>query len=304
MAESFVGVKNITASYRNAKSHEILHGISFTLNQGDHVVIYGAPGAGKSSLLKLLCNDLDIIAGSIDIDGKNSADHASIRSGYVSLDHEDFTSSYSIYDSLVAFGEQYDIPHLPARIDELLELLEMKDKANQKIQELSLTQKISYALARACLSSSPLLLLDDVLDVLGVEETKRFLHIACAGKTVLLTTRVPQYAEQMNLPLLLLHHGAVAHTGIKDDIAIASGVPRIINAWVEALRYDTLKKIRSHSGVLEVRILPTDRFQGNLIRVMTRNSRFIPSLYDLMSQSELVHVEEVPPTLTDILRTI
>ena len=65
-----------------------------------------------------------------------------------------------------------------------------------------------------------------------------------------------------------------------------------------------LKKIRSHTGVLEVRILPTDRFEGNLVRIMIRNSRFMPSLYDLMSQSELVHLEEVPPALTDILRTI
>jgi len=242
--------------------------------------------------------------GSVVVNGKQPAEDPAIRSGYVCLDHEELRSNHSVYDALIAFGDMYDIPHLPAKIGGLIELLEMKHLASKNISALSTAEKIVYSLARATLSDSPVLLLDDVLDVLGVDEARRFLDIACKGKTVVLTTRVPAYAEQMNMPMVLLHHGTLAHAGMREDIAVASGVPRIIDAWVEALRYDMLKKLRSHSGVLEVRILPTDRFEGNLVRVVIRNSRFMPSLYDLMSQSKLVHVEEVPPTLTDILRTI
>ena len=230
MQKNFVDVRNVSAGYRSAGESKTLHGISFLLNQDDHVVVYGAPASGKSSLLKMLCGDLDVHTGSVFIDGKNVQELASIRSGYVALDHEELQSNKTVYDSLVLFGEEYDIPHLPARIGELLELLEMKDMATQKIAYLSATQKIEYALVRACLSDAPILLLDDVLDILGVEETKRFLTITCSGKTVLLTTRVPQYAEDMHLPLLILHHGTVAHMGTREDIAIASGVPRVIDA--------------------------------------------------------------------------
>lgn len=303
MIDAFVDVKNASASYRGGKE-DVLHGISFSVNHGDHVVVYGAPASGKSSFLKMLCGDLDIEKGSIVINGKNQIDDPSIRSGYVSLDREELHANKTVYDNLIEFGDEYDVLHLPARIGELLELLEMKQLAKRNMQTLSSTEKVAYGLIRASLSAAPVLLLDDVLDTLGVEETKRFLHVACAGKTVFLTTRITHHAEQMNLPLLLLHHGTLAHAGTRNDIAVASGVPRIIDAWVEELRYDMLKKIRSHSGVLEVRILPTDRFEGNLVRIMIRNSRFLPSLYDVMSQSQLVHVEEVPPKLIDILRTI
>ena len=303
MNDAFVDVRNVKARYRGSDT-DVLHGISFTVHHGEHVVVYGAPASGKSSLLKMLCGDLEVVSGNAIVNGKDVSGDAALRSGYVSLDHEELHVSKTVYDNLVEFGDEYDVPHLPARIGELLELLEMKQLANRNMQTLSSTEKIAYGLIRASLSDAPVLLLDDVLDVLGVEETQRFLDIACAGKTVLITTRVTQNAEQMNLPLLLLHNGTLAHTGSRDDIAVASGVPRIIDAWVEELRYDMLKKIRSHSGVLEVRILPTDRFEGNLVRIMIRNSRFIPSLYDVMSQSQLVHVEEVPPKLIDILKTI
>lgn len=304
MNDLFVDVRNVNARYRHGADEAVLHGISFAIHEGDHVVIYGAPASGKSSLLKLLCGDLDVTSGSALVQGKNLFDDSAIRSGYVSLDHEELQSKKTVYDNLVEFGDTYDVSHLPARIGELLELLEMKHLANRSMQSLSSTEKVAYGLIRAALSESPLLLLDDVLDIFGVEETKRFLNVACSGKTVLLTTRITQHAEQMNLPLLLLHQGTLAHAGTRNDIAVASGVPRIIDAWVEELRYDMLKKIRSHSGVLEVRILPTDRFEGNLVRIMIRNSRFLPSLYDVMSQSQLVHVEEVPPKLIDILRII
>lgn len=304
MSTAFVDVRNVRAGYRAKNVEEILHAITFSMNHGDHRVIYGAPASGKSSLLKMMCGDISILAGTAEVNDTNVQDYSILRSGYVSLSSAELRQEKTVYDALVEFGEEYDIPHLPSKIGALFELLEMKNLATKKIQELSATQKIAYGLIRASLSESPILLLDDVIDTLGVEETKRFLNIACAGKTVLLTTRVPQNAEEMHLPLLILHNGTLAHTGSRDDIAVASGVPRTIDAWVEELRYDMLKKLRSHSGVLEVRILPTDRFEGNLVRIMIRNSRFLPSLYDVMSQSKLVHVEEVPPKLIDILRTI
>lgn len=304
MADTFVNVKNVQAKYHGKNTQEMLRGISFQLNHGDHVVVYGAPASGKSSLLKMLCGDLDIISGTAVINGKNVVDDKMLRSGYVSLDHEELRSGKAVYENLVDFGEAQGIPHLPAKIGALLELLEMKELATKNMQQLSITQKIAYGIIRASLSDSPVLLLDDVVDMLGVEETKRFLDVTCTGRTVLLTTRIPLYAEQMNVPLLILHNGTLAHAGSRDDIAVASGIPRVVDAWVEGLRYDMLKKLRAHTGVLEVRILPTDRFEGNLVRISIRNSRFLPSLYDVMSQSELVHVEEVPPKLIDILRTI
>lgn len=303
MPHHFVDVDHASAAYRTAYDQEVLHDISFHAHTGDHVVLFGASGSGKSSFIKMLCGDLSLISGSASVNGKPVGEEESVRSGYVSLERTD-DSKKTVYDSLIDFGELYTISHLPARIGEVLELLEIKSLATTPVDRLSTTQHIAYQVARASLSDSPILLLDDVLDTLGVEETRKFLDVAAQGRTVIVTTRTPLYAEQIGLPLLLLHNGSLAHAGTREDIAKSAGVPRIVDAWVEGLRYDMLRKLREHTGVLEVRILPTDRFQGNLVRVVIRNARFMPSLYDLMSQTELVHVEEVPPSLTDIIESL
>ncbi len=78
----------------------------------------------------------------------------------------------------------------------------------------------------------------------------------------------------------------------------------MVDAWVEELRYDLLRSLRSHTGVLEVRIMPTDQFSGNRVRITVRNSRFMPSIYDVISQAAIVRIEEVPASLADVMESL
>ncbi len=122
-----------------------------------------------------------------------------------------------------------------------------------------------------------------------------------AHKTVIVATRSTKTAEHLELPILLLHAGQLAHFGTCDAIANSLGCPRIIDAWVEGLRYDLLRSLRAHSGVAEVRLLPTDRFDGQRVRITVKSARYLPGVYDLMSRAELVKVQELPASLSDVL---
>lgn len=169
---------------------------------------------------------------------------------------------------------------------------------------LSTSEYVRKEVERAASSDAPVILLDDVADVLGADEVRKLLLTLLAGRCTVIATRSVDIAEQLALPIYLLHGRSLVHSGSRESIAHEAGVTRIVDAWVEGLRYDLLRKLRVHPGVLEVRLLPTDQFDGNRIRITLRNSRYLPSLYDVVSQASLVRIEELPPSLADILATL
>jgi hypothetical protein len=101
-----------------------------------------------------------------------------------------------------------------------------------------------------------------------------------------------------------LHEGTIAQSGTRDEIAIAVAAPRVLDVWIEGLRYDILRKLRAHSGVAEVKLLPTNRYAGQRLRITLRSARYMPSVYDAVSQTELVRVDELPPSLHDIIERL
>jgi ABC-type uncharacterized transport system ATPase subunit len=127
------------------------------------------------------------------------------------------------------------------------------------------------------------------------------LNTLCPGRTVIIATSNAAIAQQLALPVMILHEGKIAHHGTFDDIALNVACPRMLDIWVEGLRYDLLRKIRQHPGVTEVRLLTADQFNGQRLRITLHSSRYLPSLYNLVSATDLVKVEEIPPSLVDIL---
>ena len=166
---------------------------------------------------------------------------------------------------------------------------------------LSTTERLRLNIARAALSEAPVILLDDTADQLGVAPVKYMLKHLFDGRTVIITTRQADTTDELDLPLLLLHNGTLSHQGTRDDIAATIGCRRIVDVWVEDLQYDMLRKLRRHPGISEVRLMPTDQFSGQRLRITLRSTRYLPSLYDLVSQISTVRIEELPASLTDIL---
>ena len=148
------------------------------------------------------------------------------------------------------------------------------------------------------------MLLDDTADQLGVNTMRQLLTTLFSGRTVIHTTRFASTAEKMKLPILLIHKGTIAHHGTIDQIAADLSCPRIVDIWIEGLRYDLLRKLRQHAGVIEARLIPSSRFSGQLLRVTLRSSRYMPAMYDLVSQAPLIKVTELPPSFSDIIRRL
>lgn len=314
MDGAFVEFRHVQASYKEPVGIGALFGkavsptlvlkdISFSLGSGSQIAVFGSIASGKSTLLKLLSGAISPDAGTIIINGKKPEVNSMTAAGYVSLDHEE-PKHETAYELLHAFGVAHHMDNLPAKIGDIAQAIGIQNILHRNAYRLSTGERVKIKLARAALSDAPVLLFDDVADVVGPKEMKELLNGVFQGRSACITSRNVDIAEALNIPILLLHKSSLVHMGTRNDIANEAGVARVVDAWVEGMRYDLLRKLRAHPGVLEVRLMPTDQFEGTRVRVVIRNSRYLPALYDALSQAPLINIQELPVPLSDILDSL
>ena len=311
-ATAFVDVSGLTVTYHSktsalkkvtphsTASHIALQSLSFQLAQGDHVTLFGTEASGKSTLIKVLSGQIKPQQGHVVINGQAPHQNKMSLAGQVSSEEPE-TSERTVFETLNTYGLSQKIENLPARIGEVIEATGLAARVSRPAKKLSTTEQLRLKVARAALSEAPVILLDDIADQIGVSPIRYWLSTIFSGRTTIVATRRPIIAERLGLPILLLHHGRLAQHGTRDEIAMAVACPRVIDAWIEGLRYDTLRKLKAQKGVTSVQLLPTSRFSGQRLRITLRSSRYLPSLYDIISQAPLVRVKEIPPSLLEII---
>lgn len=312
-APSFVDVKNVSVKYARPRSlfeqllgtppqeNLALRHVSFQMNSGDQRTLYGQPGAGKTTLLQILAGALLPTSGQVIINGTRSLTTNPHRAaGYISSEEPERHAD-TVHDVLYTFGKVHALPHLTERLTDILTVMKLDPISSRPAKTLAKTERLRLNIARAALSEAPLVLFDDVADDLGPAE---FLAIATrlfSQRTFIIATRSAATAQALNLPLLLLHGRTIAHCGTPDAIANNVGCQRIVDAWVEGVRYDLLRRLKQHPGVASVRLLPTSSFAGQQLRIILHSAHYLPALYDALIEAPLIEVREVPPTIQEIL---
>ncbi|GAA3592271.1 ABC transporter ATP-binding protein [Flavivirga amylovorans] len=156
-------VKNISFSY---KKQAVLNNISFNVKAGEHVSIIGESGSGKSTLLKLLYGTYDLHKGHIfwnnsEILGpKHNLIIGPEFMKYVAQEF-DLMPFITVAENIGAFLSNFYPEEKQARINELLDVVELKPFAKTKVKELSGGQKQRVALARAIAKQPEIILLDE-----------------------------------------------------------------------------------------------------------------------------------------------
>ena len=151
----------------------ILDQINLTMKQGAITGILGPNGAGKTTLLSLIIGLRQPSAGTITIFREQLSEQGSKlrrRMGVV-------FQETSLYDELTTFenlrfaASLYQVPHAERRIQEVLELLSLSDRKQDRVRTLSGGLQRRVAIARALLHSPDLLVIDE--PTLGVDVEAR-----------------------------------------------------------------------------------------------------------------------------------
>ena len=167
----------------------VVDDFSATLSPGTITAIIGPNGSGKSSLIGVIAGDLPLFAGSIAINGVaikalSLKEAAAVRS--VVLQNRNYWLSYSVRE-VVAMGQD---PVAISRIDHIIDQLEMKEFADQRVTTLSGGQAQRVEIARALIRDSEIYLLDEPLSAQDSNSKDRIIRILqdmrAAGKTILI----------------------------------------------------------------------------------------------------------------------
>lgn len=197
----------------------ILKDISFQVAPGEHVALMGESGSGKSTLLKIVYGLLHVEDGSI-FWGNTEAlgPNFNLVPGepymkYLAQDF-DLMPFISVEENIGQFLSVFERDTHQERIDELLDLIEMKSFAKTKVKYLSGGQQQRVALARVLAQEPEILLLDEPFG--HIDNFKRislrrnlFLYLKKQGITVLTASHDPSDVLPFAERTLILQQGRV-----------------------------------------------------------------------------------------------
>ena len=156
-------VKNVSFSY---DQNPVLEDISFTIKKGEHVSLIGESGCGKSTLLKIIYGLLQVQEGEVfwgtsQIRGPlyNLVPGESYMK-YLSQDF-DLMPFTSVKENISQYLSAFRPKEMARRSQELLEMIELSDYANTKVNKLSGGQQQRVALARVLAQEPEIILLDE-----------------------------------------------------------------------------------------------------------------------------------------------
>lgn len=141
----------------------VLSDVTFSLAQGDFLLILGPNGAGKTTLLRILATLMAPTKGDASIAGFSLRDNPTEirkRVGFISHNHllyRDLTT----YENLRFYGEMYGVADLDARIDELLDRVELSHRRFDVVRGFSRGMFQRLSIARAMLHDPEVLFLDE-----------------------------------------------------------------------------------------------------------------------------------------------
>jgi lipoprotein-releasing system ATP-binding protein len=171
MENIILETKNINKYFTDPIKAQVLTDVNFSINKGDFVSVVGKSGCGKSTLLYILSTMDTSYEGELLIDaevvtGKKEAELAKIRNekiGFVFQFHY-LLSEFSVLRNVMLPGlklNKYPEHEVEARALERLNMLDIKDLANKKANQLSGGEKQRVAIARALINDPDIIMGDE-----------------------------------------------------------------------------------------------------------------------------------------------
>lgn len=212
MAKKIIEMQGIRKSFYIGEPNEleILHGIDITVNEGEFVSIVGASGSGKSTLMNIIGVLDRATAGNYLLDGEPIEDAddnelSAIRNKKIGFVFQTFNliprTSAQLNVELPMMYAGVSKKARSKRASELLNLVEMSDRAKHLPNELSGGQKQRVSIARAMANDPSIILADEPTGALDSKTGRLVMDIFHKlnkeqGKTIVLITHNPELAAE------------------------------------------------------------------------------------------------------------
>jgi lipooligosaccharide transport system ATP-binding protein len=211
---NIVTVKGLTKDYNSLRA---VDNIDFAIVKGECFGFIGPNGAGKTTVMRIIYCFMPPTSGKVkvfDMDVIENPSRIKARIGVMPQDNN-FDPDLTVFQNLIVYARYFDI----VRRDsvklawELLDFVELREKAQVKIDNLSGGMKRRLVLARALINNPELLILDEPTTGLDPYSRrtvwKKLNYLKEKGTTLILTTHYMEEAEKLCDRVAIMHSGKI-----------------------------------------------------------------------------------------------
>ncbi len=292
---------------RRRKEVVALDRLSLSVGEGELFGILGPNGAGKTTTIKVLTTLLIPTDGSarvLGLDVVRDTAHVRRRIGFVFGGERGLYYRVSGRDNLHYFAELYGLApdRIGPRSDELLGLVGLKDRGDEKVEGYSRGMKQRLHLARALLHDPPVLFLDEPtsgLDPIGARELRDTVRqLRERGKTIVLTTHYMFEADSLCDRVAVINQGKLIALGTPADLKGSVSDLSVVELEVFGVGADDLTRLRAVESVDSVAV--EQREFRQLLRIQApHGERLVARLLQTLSGVEVGQVAVREATLED-----
>jgi lipooligosaccharide transport system ATP-binding protein len=285
--EILVEADNLTKTFDGLVA---VNGINFKIYKGENFGFLGPNGAGKTTTMKMMNGVSPPTAGSLTIAGMDVCKHGrEIKSMIgVAPQEDNLDPDFTVFQNLIVYARYFDIPDEEAkkRATELLKFVQLEEKRDVIISNLSAGMKRRLIIARALLNEPQVLILDE--PTTGLDPQARHLiwekirNLKKQGVTVILTTHYMDEASQLCDRLIIMDHGKIIEEGKPADliqkhageevleVAYSEEVMELLQKTFDSARLevvgDKIHVFTSHPRGAFSKMLKASSFKGAVIR--------------------------------------
>jgi len=249
-----IKVSGLTKDYGARRA---VHNLSFDAQQGEVVGFLGPNGAGKTTTMRILTGYMPPTDGEAIVAGYDVVEESlevRKRVGYLPETVPLYTEM-AVFDYLKFMGELRHIPNVDDRVDEVLDMVGMIERATGYIGNLSKGMRQRVGLAQALLHRPEVLILDEPtigLDPSQVVEVRELIREIGKERTVLLSTHLLHEAQNLCDRVLIINKGKIVAEDTTENLqARLIGAERVIvrvRGEADELA-DAIKQVRGVRGV-------------------------------------------------------
>jgi ABC-2 type transport system ATP-binding protein len=299
--QSIIEVKNLEHSYGDFKA---VDGISFAVKGGEIFSFLGPNGAGKSTAINILITLLSLQKGEASVAGFDvTKDPQKVRES-IGVVFQDITldRDMTVEEILEFHGRLYNMPRdeRRRRIDELLRLVQLEAKKDERTKNLSGGMKRRLEIARGLMTRPKVLFLDE--PTLGLDPQTRMRMwdyikgVNKEGTTIFLTTHYMDEADQLSDRISIIDHGKIIISGTSYGLKNMLGQDLI---YLETS--DNEAAIRILQGLASVRDVKS-KTKGFVLMVNDDGTKVLPGIIDMLRDKgiDLFTINLKKPSMDDV----
>jgi ABC-2 type transport system ATP-binding protein len=251
---------NLTKKYGN---YTAIDNITLKVEDGEIFGLLGPNGAGKSTTVSMISTVKAPTSGEIKVDNKSLSKNPIEAKKIMSIVPQDIAlyEALSTKDNLEFFGSLYGLSRkeIKERVNEVLEIIELKDKKDQAVCEFSGGMKRRVNIGVALMNNPKLLILDE--PTVGIDPQSRN-HILETvkklnkekGMTVIYTSHYMEEVEFLCKRVAIVDHGRLIALGTKEELKEKLKVCDTLTVGYNEANEKALKTIKNIDGIEKVTI--------------------------------------------------